>query len=183
MPPMVLILAVSRMRSNCPEWSTVRPAESSAPRNNRYASSGVISSGATTVTFLLFAGMVPGSRNCLQVIDEIHAMRSPSSVSGLRLSFTIRLPDGNFLQVLKSFSPISWLEPVTPDPPPGGVVVPLPGVVGVAPGVGGVGRPRLPPAAAPGTAPGGKPGGIPGRVVPVGGGGTAPGVDEPGGAG
>src|SRR5215510_15693509 len=85
--------------------------------------------------------MVPGSRNCLQVMDEIQAIRSPSSVSGLRLSFTIRLPDGNFLQVLKSFSPISWLAPVTADPvPPGGVVAEVPpGVVGAAPGgvVGG----------------------------------------------
>src|SRR5579863_7203387 len=59
------------------------------------------------VTFLLLAGMVPGSRNCLQVIDEIQEMRSPSSVSGLRFSFTIRLPDGNFLQELNSFSPIT----------------------------------------------------------------------------
>src|SRR5579863_4687409 len=59
------------------------------------------------VTFLLLAGMVPGSRNCLQVIDEIQEMRSPSSVSGFRLSFTIRLPDGNFLQELNSFSPIT----------------------------------------------------------------------------
>src|SRR5579871_6398030 len=59
------------------------------------------------VTFLLLAGMVPGSKNCLQVIDEIQEMRSPSSVSGLRLSFTIRFPDGNFLQELNSFSPIT----------------------------------------------------------------------------
>ena len=111
-PPIVLILAVSTIRSNLPVCSTVNPDDSSAPRNSRYASSGVISSGATTVTFLLLAGMVPGSRNCLHVIDEIHAMRSPSSVSGFRFSFTIRLPAGNFLQVLKSFSPISWSTPV-----------------------------------------------------------------------
>ena len=157
---MVLILAVSTMRSNLPECSTVRPAESSAPRNSRYASSGVISSGATTVTFLLLAGMVPGSRNCLQVIDEIQAIRSPSSVSGFRFSFTMRLPDGNFLQVLKSLSPISWFAPVTPVVPPGGVPV---GVVagvpaGVVAGVVGAARapaardggPRLPPSS-PGT--------------------------------
>ncbi len=152
---MVLILAVSTMRSNLPECSTVRPAESSAPRNSRYASSGVISSGATTVTFLLLAGMVPGSRNCLQVIDEIQAIRSPSSVSGFRFSFTMRLPDGNFLQVLKSLSPISWFAPVTPVVPPGGVPVGVvagvpagvvAGVVGAVPGTGGPGRgPRLPP--------------------------------------
>src|ERR1700722_16408719 len=67
------------------------------------------------VTFLLLAGMVPGKRNCLQVIDEIQEIRSPSSVSGLRLSFTIRLPEGNFLQELNSFSPIT-------DPP---VAVPI----------------------------------------------------------
>src|SRR6185295_18594630 len=102
---------------------------------------------------------VPGSRNCLQVIDEIQAIRSPSSVSGFRLSFTMRLPDGNFLQVLKSLSPISWFAPVTPVVPPGGVPagvvdgvvdgVPagvVAGVGGVPPGPGGPGRgPRLPP--------------------------------------
>ncbi len=71
----------------------------------------MISSGATTVTFLLLAGIVPGSRNCRHVIDEIHAIRSPSSVSGFRFNFTMRLPAGNFLQVLKSFSPISWFAP------------------------------------------------------------------------
>src|SRR5213076_2989233 len=118
-----------------------------APSNKRYASSGVISSGATTVTFLLFAGIVPGSRNCLQVMDEIQAIRSPSSVSGLRFSFTIRLPGGNFLQVLKSLSPISWVAPLTPVVPPPAGGVPAGGVPGA--GVpGGVGRPRLP--AAPG---------------------------------
>ena len=74
----------------------------------------MISSGATMVTFLLLAGMVPGSRNCLQVIDEIQEMRSPSSVSGLRLSFTIRLPDGNFLQELNSFSPITAAPEAVP---------------------------------------------------------------------
>src|SRR6476646_2197898 len=128
---MVLILAVSTMRSNLPECSTVRPAESSAPRNSRYASSGVISSGATTATFLLLAGMVPGRRNCLHVIDEIHAIRSPSSVSGFRFNFTMRLPAGNFLQVLKSFSPMSWFAPVTPSEPAG--------AGGLPPGGGGTG--------------------------------------------
>src|SRR5437868_6459250 len=64
-----------------------------------------MSCGATIVTFLLFAGIVPGRRNCLHVIDEIHEIRSPSSVSGFMLSFTIRLPAGNFLQELNSFSP------------------------------------------------------------------------------
>src|SRR5580704_12602105 len=71
------------------------------------------------VTFLLLAGMVPGNRNCLQVIDEIQEMRSPSSVSGLRLSFTIRLPEGNFLQELNSFSPIT-VPPVALPIAPGG---------------------------------------------------------------
>ena len=139
----------------------------------------MISSGATTVTFLLFAGMVPGSRNCLHVIDEIHAIRSPSSVSGLRLSFTMRLPDGNFLQVLKSLSPISWFEPVTPVVPAAGGVPD--GVVGAAPGVGGVpgvGR-RFP------SGPPGKPGNAPGvRGVGIGAGGAgtvaAGGADSPG---
>src|SRR5580704_5490791 len=54
------------------------------------------------VTFLLLEGIVPGSKNCLQVMDDIHAIRSPSSVSGLRFSLTTRLPAGNFLQELKS---------------------------------------------------------------------------------
>src|SRR4051812_11772799 len=182
------------MRSNLPVCSTVNPDDSSAPRNSRYASSGVISSGATTVTFLLFAGMVPGSRNCLHVIDEIHAIRSPSSVSGFRFSFTIRLPAGNFLQVLKSFSPISCVEPVTPAAPPAGagggppagppagaaLVVP---VAGAAPGavVGAGGRPRLPPRS-PGSP--GNPGvrGVPGGGVAPGeaGGFAAPGADSPG---
>src|SRR4051812_40914462 len=66
------------------------------------------------VTFLLLAGMVPGSKNCLQVIDEIQAMRSPSSVSGLRFNFTMRLLAGNFLQELNSFSPASSPDPVVP---------------------------------------------------------------------
>src|SRR3954453_7724434 len=124
--------SVSMMRRNFPDGSTVRPTESSAARNSRYASSGVISCGAMMVTFLLLAGMVPGSRNCLQVIDEIQEMRSPSSVSGLRLSFTMRLPDGNFLQELNSFSPIT-AAPLT--------LVPAAAVVapagGVAAGGGG----------------------------------------------
>ena len=94
----------------------------------------MISSGATTVTFLLLAGMVPGSRNCLQVIDEIQAIRSPSSVSGFRFSFTMRLPAGNFLQVLKSFSPISWFAPVTPAVAAGRRSAWRPGGVGVAAG-------------------------------------------------
>src|SRR5499427_10858381 len=156
MPPIVLTFAVSTMRSNLPVCSTVSPAESSAPRNSRYASSGVISSGATTVTFLLLAGIVPGSRNCLQVIDEIQAIRSPSSVSGFRFSFTIRLPGGNFLQVLKSLSPISWFAPVTAFDPPAAAGVP--GVVGAAPvgatGAGAPGRPRLPIDPGRGNAPG-----------------------------
>src|SRR5262252_4688832 len=68
--------------------------------------------GAITVTFLLLAGMVPGSRNCLHVIDEIHEMRSPSSVSGLRFSLTMRLPAGNFRHELNSFSPASSAPPL-----------------------------------------------------------------------
>src|SRR5678815_4132750 len=115
--------------------------------------------------------MVPGSRNCLQVIDEIQAIRSPSSVSGFRFSFTMRFPDGNFLQVLKSLSPISWFAPVTPVVPPGGVPVGVvagvpvgvvAGVVGAAPGTGGPGRgPRLPPSS-PGTPGIGDVRGVPG---------------------
>src|SRR6266705_339988 len=93
------------MRRNLPLGSIVRPTESRAARKSRYASSGVMSCGAMIVTFLLFAGIVPGSRNCLHVIDEIQERRSPSSVSGFMLSFTTRLPAGNFLQELNSFSP------------------------------------------------------------------------------
>src|SRR3954451_9205024 len=113
-------LTVSMMRRTFPDGCTVSPTESSAPRKSRYASSGVINSGATMVTFLLLAGMVPGSKNCLQVIDEIQEMRSPSSVSGFRLSFTIRLPDGNFLQELNSFSPMTAAPPLAA-PAAGGV--------------------------------------------------------------
>src|SRR6476469_9760079 len=171
MPPIVLTFAVSTMRSNLPECSTVNPDDSSAPRNRRYASSGVISSGATTVTFLLLAGIVPGSRNCLHVIDEIQAIRSPSSVSGFRLSFTIRFPAGNFLHVLKSFSPISCVDPVTaPAGTPGVAGVPVAGVV-----VGVGGRPRFPP-----STPGGMPGYPVERGVPAGG---VAGAGEPGGFG
>src|SRR5947208_15703170 len=110
----VFAFRVSITRRNLPLGSTVRPTESSADRNRRYASSGVISCGATMVTFLLFAGMVPGSRNCLQVIDEIQEMRSPSSVSGFMLSFTIRLLAGNFLQELKSLSKSAAVAGVAP---------------------------------------------------------------------
>src|SRR5215831_19688731 len=103
----VLAFRVSMMRRNLPLGSTVSPTESSAARNRRYASSGVMSWGATIVTFLLLAGIVPGNRNCLQVMDEIQLTRSPSSVSGLRFSLTMRLPAGNFRQELNSFSPAS----------------------------------------------------------------------------
>src|SRR5215471_5309104 len=120
---------VSMMRRNLPLGSTVRPTESSAARNRRYASSGVMSCGATIVTFLLFAGIVPGSRNCLHVIDEIHDTRSPSSVSGLRLSLTMRLPAGNFRQELNSFSPASS--------PPAADVAPGVAAPGAAVGAGG----------------------------------------------
>src|SRR5581483_1881708 len=113
------------MRRNLPLGATVRPTESSADRNRRYASSGVISCGAMIVTFLLLAGIVPGSTNCLQVIDEIHEMRSPRSVSGFMFSFTIRRLAGNFLQELNSFSPASSPPTVGPGMPP----VPAPGVV------------------------------------------------------
>jgi hypothetical protein len=101
------------MRRNFPDASTVSPTESSAARNKRYASSGVMSWGAMIVTFFELAGIVPGKRNCRHVIDEIHEIRSPSSVSGFMLSFTIRLPAGNFLQELNSFSPGSSAVPVT----------------------------------------------------------------------
>src|SRR6185369_10257365 len=70
------------------------------------------------VTFLLLAGMVPGSRNCLQVIDEIQEMRSPSSVSGLRFSLTMRLLAGNLRQELNSFSPASSDPATVVDPAP-----------------------------------------------------------------
>ena len=124
------------MRRNLPLGSTVRPTESSAARNSRYASSGVISCGAMIVTFLLLAGIVPGSRNCLQVIDEIQEIRSPSSVSGFMFSFTIRLLAGNFLHELNSRSPASSgvPSPVTLIVAGGGVAV-----VGV-----GIGRPAAP---------------------------------------
>ena len=91
------------------------------------------------VTFLLLAGMVPGSTNCLHVIDEIQEIRSPRSVSGFMFSFTIRLLGGNFLQELNSFSPAS--SPVPETPLAGGVVA----VVPAAP----VGLPKIagPPAA------------------------------------
>src|SRR5262245_35211760 len=118
--------------------------------------------------------MVAVSWNCLPVIDEIQAIRSPSSVSGLRFNFTIRLPAGNFLQVLKSFSPISCGDPVTPGVP--GAAGAAPGVAAGAPGAGaagagtGWGRPRLP--LKPGI---GKPGSV--RGVPgAGGAGTAAGL-------
>src|SRR5262245_62416551 len=60
-----------------------------------------------TVTFLLFAGIVPGRRNCLQVIEEIQAIRSPRSVFGLRSTFTTRLPGWNLLQAAGGLSPMS----------------------------------------------------------------------------
>src|SRR5262245_38378053 len=116
------------MRRNLPLGSTVSPTESIAARNSRYASSGVISCGAMMVTFLLLAGMVPGSRNCLHVIDEIHEMRSPSSVSGFMFSLTMRLLAGNFRHELNSFSPTS--SPV-------GVVI----VAGGADGIDGAAEP------------------------------------------
>src|SRR5665213_715872 len=71
------------------------------------------------VTFLLLEGIVPGKRNCLQVIDEIHEIRSPSSVSGLRFSLTTRFPAGNFLQELKSGGMAAVAAaPVVAAPPP-----------------------------------------------------------------
>src|SRR5215831_8541415 len=91
--------------------------------------------GAITVTFLLLAGMVPGSRNCLHVIDEIQEMRSPSSVSGLRFSFTMRLPAGNFRHELNSFSPTRSEPPLDDD----GVGAVVDGVVLIAAAGGGGG--------------------------------------------
>src|SRR5262245_45542695 len=125
----VLALSVSMMRRNLPLGSTVSPTESSAARKRRKASSGVMSWGAITVTFLLLAGMVPGRRNCLHEIDE---MRSPSSVSGFRFSFTMRLPAGNFRQELNSFSPGR-------SPPPLGAVAAGGGAGGAMAGDGGGG--------------------------------------------
>src|SRR5580698_1304497 len=72
-----------------------------------------MSCGAMIVTFFELAGIVPGSKNCRHVIEEIHASRSPSSVSGFMLSFTTRLPAGNFLQVLNSLSLASAVPVVT----------------------------------------------------------------------
>src|SRR6266850_5960629 len=85
-----------------------------------------MSCGATIVTFLLLAGIVPGSKNWRHVIDEIQAIISPSSVSGFMLSLTTRLPAGNFRQELNSFSPTASAVPVTV------------GVVAVDDGDGGV---------------------------------------------
>src|SRR5450432_397390 len=93
-----------------------------------------MSCGATIVTFLLFAGIVPGSRNWRHVIDEIHEIRSPSSVSGFMLSLTTRLPAGNFRHELNSFSSGGSAVPVTT-----GVVVVAGVGVGVAPGTVGAG--------------------------------------------
>src|SRR4029077_6792181 len=124
------------MRRNLPLGATVRPTESSAERNSRYASSGVISCGAMTVTFLLLAGIVPGNTNCLQGTDEIQEMRSPRPVSGFKFSFTIRRLAGNFLQELNSFSPAT--SPVTVGPG----IPPVPGVMaGTGAGVTPVGLP------------------------------------------
>src|SRR6266700_4850203 len=123
------------MRRNLPLGATVKPTESSAERKRRYASSAVMSCGAMMVTFLLLAGMVPGSTNCRQVIDEIHEMRSPRSVSGFRFNFTIRLLGGNFLHELNSFSPAR--SPVAGAPA-------APGAPGVAADGGGVAPVGLP---------------------------------------
>src|SRR5688572_13733429 len=109
----------------------VSPMLSSAFRNAAYASSRVIRLGATTVTFLPAAVIWPGNTNGLQVIDEIHAMRSPSSASGLRFIFTMRLPAGIFWHVLNSFSAASASGDVTGAGPGGG---------GGATGAGGRGR-------------------------------------------
>src|SRR5437762_335036 len=97
-----------------------------------------MSCGAMIVTFLLFAGIVPGRRNCLHVIDEIQARRSPRSVSGFRLSLTTRLPAGNFLQELNSFSPGTSAVPVAAG------VAPVGAGVGVGRGIeSAVRRPNL----------------------------------------
>ena len=53
----------------------------------------VIGCGEMIVTVLLCAGIVPGTMNCLQVIDEIQETRSTRSVFGLRFSLR-RLPGG-----------------------------------------------------------------------------------------
>src|ERR1700733_7348798 len=123
---------VSMMRRNLPEGSTVRPTESNAARNKRYASSGVINCGAMMVTFLLLGGMVPGNKNCRQVMDEIHDSRSPSSVSGFMFSLTMRLLAGNFLHELNSRSPLT--SPGDGGPAAG--VVAAVDATGTDPGVG-----------------------------------------------
>ncbi len=46
------------------------------------------------VTVLLWAGIVPGTMNCLQVMAEIQETRSKRSVFGLRFSFR-RFPSGS----------------------------------------------------------------------------------------
>src|SRR5688500_7634056 len=112
----------------------VSPMLSSAFRNAAYASSRVIRLGATTVTFLPAAVMWPGNTNGLQVTDEIQAMRSPSSASGLRFIFTMRLPAGILWQVLTSFSAAGASGDVTGAGPGGG------GGGGGATGAGGRGR-------------------------------------------
>src|SRR5882724_5263874 len=101
-----------------------------------------MSCGAMIVSFLLLAGIVPGSTNCLQVIDEIHEMRSPSSVSGFMLSFTIRRLAGNFLQELNSFSPAtSPGAPGAPGVPAGGTPAAGGGTTVGLPKIAGEGAP------------------------------------------
>ena len=56
------------------------------------------------VSFLPPALRCPGNTNDLHVIDEIQATSSGSSTSGLRFTFTTRLPAGTFWQVLNPSS-------------------------------------------------------------------------------
>src|SRR5664279_5979850 len=71
-----------------------------------------MSCGETMVSFLPVTGTP--TMNCAQVMLEIQPMRSITSVSGLRLRRTLRLPAGSFLHELNSLSPGSSAAPGAP---------------------------------------------------------------------
>src|SRR5262245_60112599 len=127
-----------------------------------------MSCGEMTVTFLPWMETALDSKNWRQVMLEIQLMRSESSESGLKLNL-MRLPGGNFLQVLNSFS----LAGTSTGPPaaagaapPGAVGAGAPALLGRAGSLGGAGGAgRVTPR-------GGVRGGPPGRAV-VGGGACA----------
>src|SRR6476646_5294626 len=95
-----------------------------------------MSCGATIVTFLLLAGIVPGRMNWRHVIDEIHEIRSPSSVSGFMFSFTMRLLAGNLWHELNSRSACESTTPGVAPAAPGTAAPGLSGVAAVAPAAG-----------------------------------------------